>query len=467
MTLLNRRTLLPIATALMCSTLPIDARGQQPFAPDSVVRAILADRIATNRGKGFVVAVLEKGQAPRIHAAGISGVEELELGPATVFEIGSITKVFTTTLLADMVARGEVKLDDPVAKYLPPNVRVPSRNGRQITLLDLATQTSGLPRLPGNLRPASPANPYVDYTAGNLYSFLTSYDLTRDAGERYEYSNLGIGLLAHALALRAGVGYEELLQERVLTPLGMTDTRIVLPPGMQSRLATGFNALGEQVSAWEFSSLAGAGALRSTVADMVRFLAANLDSAHRPLGAVMATARRARRQSDRPGNSIGLAWNVVDLFGTTITWHNGGTGGYRAFIGLDEPRGRGVVILTNSTISPDDIGFHLLEPRVPRDLPPGPPPARTAIALDGAKLEPLVGVYELAPNFQLTITREGASLFGQATGQARIQLHAESELKFFLREVDAQLTFVRAPDGVVAKLILHQGGANIPGKRVK
>lgn len=466
MTSLSRLALLPIAV-LALSVFTADARAQQPFASDSLIRAILADRIATNRGKGFVVAVLENGQAPRIHTAGVSGVEELELGPGTVFEIGSITKVFTTTLLADMAARGEVKLDDPVSKYLPPNVRVPSRGGRQITLLDLATQTSGLPRLPGNLRPASAANPYVDYTVENLYSFLTSYELTRAPGERYEYSNLGIGLLGHALALRAGVSYEALLQERVLSPLGMSDTRIVLTPGMQSRLATGFNAMGEPVSTWEFSSLAAAGALRSTIADMLKFLSANLDSAHGSLGAVMATARRARQQSDRPGNSIGLAWNIVDLFGTKVTWHNGGTGGYRAFIGLDEPRGRGVVILTNSTISPDDIGFHLLEPRVPRDLPAKPPPPRTAILLDAAKLEPLVGVYELAPNFQLTITSDGMSLFGQATGQGRLQLHAESETKFFLREVDAQVTFVRAPNGVVAELILHQGGANIPGRRVK
>jgi CubicO group peptidase (beta-lactamase class C family) len=181
----------------------------------------------------------------------------------------------------------------------------------------------------------------------------------------------------------------------------------------------------------------------------------------------MARTRESQHAADRPDNSIGLGWHIVKVFGTTITWHNGGTGGYRAFIGLDEARNRGVVVLSNSVISPDDIGFHLLEPKVPLDLPPAPPPARTAIALDPFRLDPLVGIYELAPNFRLAISKENGKLFGQATGQGRVQLHPESETKFFLKEVDAQVSFIKGSDGKVNDLILHQGGANIPGKRVE
>ena len=151
----------------------------------------------------------------------------------TVFEMGSISKVFTGALLADMVARGEVKLDDPIAKYLPQTVKVPSRNGRQITLLDLATQSSGLPRLPSNMRPADFSNPYADYSVQQLYEFLSGYSLTRDPGQRYEYSNLGVGLLGHVLALRAGKSYEEILKERILDPLGMNDTRVDATPSMK------------------------------------------------------------------------------------------------------------------------------------------------------------------------------------------------------------------------------------------
>ena len=167
----------------------------QQFISDSALRAIVEERVATKRTMGIVVAVMEKGKPPRIQTAGISGIAGLPLDGNTVFEIGSITKAFTGALLADMVARGEVKLEDPVAKYLPTTVKVPSRNGKQITLLDLATQSSGLPRLPNNMRPADFTNPYADYSVQQLYDFLSSYTLTRDPGEQYEYSNLGVGLL--------------------------------------------------------------------------------------------------------------------------------------------------------------------------------------------------------------------------------------------------------------------------------
>jgi hypothetical protein len=177
----------------------------------------------------------------------------------------------------------------------------------------------------------------------------------------------------------------------------------------------------------------------------------------------MAMAHEPRKTIG-PNNSIGLAWNVVELFGTKVTWHNGGTGGFRTFIGMDLLHHRGVIVLANSTISPDDIGFHLLVPQVPLE---GPGKVRKEVSIDPAKLDPYVGVYELAPNFQLAVTKEGNSLFAQATGQGKVQLYPESETEFFLKVTDAQVTFVRNPDGKVDQLVLHQGGANIPGRRVK
>jgi CubicO group peptidase (beta-lactamase class C family) len=443
------------------------ASAQQQFAPDAELRDIVTERVSSKRTMGIIVAVLEQGHTPRIITGGISGRSGVALDGNTVFEIGSITKAFTGALLSEMVARGEVRLDDPVAKYLPKTVRVPSRNNKQITLLDLATQSSGLPRLPGNMKPQDMANPYADYTVQQMYDFLSSYTLPRDPGEKYEYSNFGVGLLGHVLALRAGKSYEQLLKERILDPLGMSDTRIELTPSMQSRMAQGFNAQSSPTHLWDLPTLAGAGALKSTANDMLKFLAANLDSTSTPLGRVLASARLPRHEADRPGNNIGLAWHIVDLFGTTATWHNGGTAGFRTFVGMDEARHRGVIVLTNSANTPDDIGFHLLEPKVPLTGAVSPPKERKEIALDASKLEPLVGVYELAPNFQLTITREGTSLFAQATNQSRFPIFAESETEFFLKVVDAQVTFVKDSTGKVNELVLHQGGANIPGKRVK
>jgi D-alanyl-D-alanine-carboxypeptidase/D-alanyl-D-alanine-endopeptidase len=454
------------ASLALCVVSASVAQAQE-FAPDSSVRRILADRLASGRGMGFVLAIVERGKAPRYYATGASGVAGVRLDSSTVFEIGSITKVFTSALLADMVERGEVKLDDPISKYLPKTVRVPARKGKEITLLDLATQSSGLPRLPSNLRPASVANPYADYTVANLYEFLSAYTLTRDIASQYEYSNLGVGLLGHVLSLRGGKSYETLLKERILDPLAMHDTGIGLSASMESRMAQGFNANREPMTRWDLPSLAGAGALRSTASDMVKFLSASLDSSSSPLGKILSRIQVSQRPADRPDNTIGLGWHIVKVFGSTLTWHNGGTGGYRTIVGLDAANGRGVVLLTNSNMSPDDIAFHLLEPRVPLETAVVTPQSRKAVSLTEKDLEPLVGVYELAPAFRLTVTREGTNLYGQATGQARFQLLAEAPLKFFLRVVDAQVTFVAGPDGKVNSMVLHQGGANIPGKRVQ
>jgi len=159
----------------------------------------------------------------------------------TIFEVGSVTKVFTSLLLADMAQRGQVALTDPVAKYLPAGVKMPERNGRQISLEDLATHTSGLPRLPSNLSPKDAANPYADYSVEQLYQFLSGYQLTRDIGPQYEYSNLGGGLLGHVLARRAGMDYEKVVRSRICEPLGMRSTSITLSDDMKTRFAVGHN----------------------------------------------------------------------------------------------------------------------------------------------------------------------------------------------------------------------------------
>ncbi|HEX3107684.1 MAG TPA: serine hydrolase, partial [Thermoanaerobaculia bacterium] len=190
--------------------------GAGAVLPDKDIRAILADRIDVQRqGVGIVVGVIDPS-GRRTVAYTSTKTAEKPVDANTVFEIGSVTKVFTSLLLADAVQRGEVALTDPVSKYLPPGVKVPERNGKKITLVDLATHTSGLPRMPTNFHPKDPGNPYADYTVAQLYEFLSSYELTRDPGSQYEYSNLGGGLLGHVLALRAGTDYETLVRKRIL-----------------------------------------------------------------------------------------------------------------------------------------------------------------------------------------------------------------------------------------------------------
>jgi len=434
----------------------------QSWPSDSALKAALQQRVASKDQLGIVVATVEKGTAPRIITVGTSGSAK-PLDGNTVFEIGSVTKVFTTALLADMVQRGEVHLDDPISRYLPATVHVPSRGEKQITLLDLATQSSGLPRLPSNLKPASMANPYVDYSVQQMYDFLSSYALPRDIGSQFEYSNFGMGLLGHVLALRAGKSYETLVTERILEPLGMRDTRITFTPSMRERLAPGHDGSGAVVANWDFPTLAGAGALRSTANDMAKFLSANLDSTLGPVALALAMAHSPRRATGSPQMKIGLAWMTLDQFGTPLVWHNGQTGGYHSFIGFDPARGHGIVVLANFAGSIDDIGLHTLDARFPLTVVKD----HKEIAVNPTIFDAYVGVYQLAPNFEVTITREGSLLFAQATGQQKLQIFPESEIEYFYKVVDAQIIFVRDASGKVDQIILHQGGAVIPGKRVR
>ncbi len=455
--------------------LPAYGQAQTPrnatsFPSDSAILAVVRQRVAEKRSAGIVVGVLEADGRTRVVAFGDPGANQPALDGNSVFEIGSITKVFTGTVLADMVMKGELKLADPVQQYLPATVKIPARNGKQITLANLAEQNSGLPRLPANFRPANPLNPYADYTVQQMFDFLSSYALPRDPGAQYEYSNLGVGLLGHVLALRARQSYEDLVRTRVLNSLGMKNTAITLTPWMKSHLALGHNPAGEVTPNWDFTVTAGAGALRSTTNDMLKFLAANLHTEKQPLGRAMALAQRSRAPAG-PNMTIGLNWHIRGVGADSIVWHNGGTGGYRTFIGFIPSKKIGVVVLTNSGgEGADDIGFHLLSPALPltpKPVPPGPPKQRTAVAVSPEVLERYVGSYEFAPTFVMEVTRADTVLWGQATNQQRVRLWPESETEFFLKEVDAQISFVRDSAGVVTGMVLHQNGQNPAARKVK
>lgn len=423
---------------------------------------IVRERVDSKRSTGIVAGVVFPDGQTRVVAYGKAGPGR-RLDASSVFEIGSITKVFTATLLSDMVQRGEVKLDDPVARFLPKTVAVPARAGRQIKLVDLATQTSGLPRLPTNLRLANPANPYADYTVEQLYDFLSGYRLTRDIGSEFEYSNLGVGLLGHVLALRAGKSYEELLRERVLAPLGMRMTGITLTPEMERHFASGHDGGREVVPPWDLPTLAGAGALRSSITDMLRFAAANLDGEDGPLEGTMAATHAPRHTIDPPVR-IGLNWFIVRPRDREIVWHNGGTAGFSSFIGLDKARGRAVVVLSNSTASSvDDIGFHVLDERLP--LAP-PPKVRKAITLPPEVLDRYVGVYQL-PGMRVTITRTPTCLVAEPEGQTAERLYPETKTAFFLKTLDAQVIFRLDAGGKVTGLVLRQGGMDAPARKIK
>ena len=462
---------------LFATTIVLAVANAQPSAsslipPDSEIRRILLQRVDEFRQSvGIIVGMIGPDGRKVIPYGALEQGDSRVLNGDTVFEIGSVTKVFTSLLLSDMVQRGQVTLADPVSKYLPAGVTMPQRNGKQVTLQDLATHTSGLPRLPGNLKPKDPANPYADYSVAQLYEFLSSYELPRDIGSQYEYSNLGGGLLGHLLTLRAGADYETLVRARITTPLDMKSTSVAMSPEMKVRLAVGHDDKLKPVANWDLPTLAGAGALRSTANDMLTFLAATIGYTKTPLAPALAAMLDVRRPSGTPGLDVGLPWHIYSTpAGGTIVWHNGGTGGYRSFIGYDPKTRIGVVVLANAETAAgvDDIGLHLLNAKMPLLEANAFRPAkeRKEVAVDPKVFDRYAGRYQVAPNCALTITREGDHIFAQATGQPKLELFAEGEKDYFLKAVDAQITFEVDAGGAINQLVLHQAGRDIPAKRV-
>lgn len=445
---------------------PLPDRGLSSGA----IHALLAERVDIGRDGVGYVALIRDADGPRLITCGKAGdTKSRPLDGDTVFEIGSITKVFTALLLADMVARGEVALTDPVEKYLPSQGRPKAYDNKPISLLDLAPYTSGLPRLPANFHPRNTANPYADYTVQQLYKFLSEYATRYYPGSHYEYSNLGFGLLGHVLSLRAGRGYEELVTSRICTPLGLDDTRIALTPSMHERLAQGHDASLQAVPDWDISNvaIAGAGALRSTANDMMRFLDACQGRRKSGLSSAITSLLNVRRQTDVKGVYAAAGWFVETAHDDEPVVKDGGTGGYSTFIGYSTRTGTANVLLSNtgySWTSPTSgtkivswtttpaLARHIVDANFPL------PTLRRQVSIDQGKLSAYVGRYPMTPGFVLTVTASDEHLMVQATGQDEYEVFPESDRTFFYRVVNAQLTFELAPDGTASALVLHQHG---------
>jgi hypothetical protein len=244
----------------------------------------------------------------------------------------------------------------------------------------------------------------------------------------------------------------------------MDSTTITLSPALAARMATGHDGSLAAVPNWDLPALAGAGALRSDADDLLTFLAAEIGFLRTPLAAAMSAQWQPRRPTPIPDTEVSLAWHVRKTADGEVIWHNGGTGGFRSFMGFDPKSRFGVVVLTNAaTVSGgDDIGFHLL---TGSPLTPQPKPHH-AIHLDGAALQPFVGSYMLSPVMTLVITRNGDHLFGQLTGQSVYEIYPEGPKDFFWKVVDAQLTFQTGPDGGATAAVLHQSGVNLTAPRL-
>ena len=356
------------------------------FAITDQIKTLIDDRLDENKTNAAIIIGLIDPNGTQFYAHGkMSNSSNATVDENTVFSIGSNTKVFTTILLADLVNKGLVKLDDPIENYLPSYVTVPQYNGHKITIEDLATHTSGLPEFPDNYCPSFDPertgiqdsvqfrkdlmNCTKNYTFDQFYQALSNITLSREPGSKVEYSTFGTGLLGHILTLKSNMSsFDKLLEHNILNVLGMNDTSIGLSDSQKSRLAVGhFN--GHELPTLNFSSsIAPGGGLHSTTSDMLKFLSANMGLIKTTLSDAMQESHLIRHstgqllpnnlQASASGNNneigvyIGLGWFVTTNFGHEIIWHNGATiGGYNAYMAFNPVTERGIVILCSTDIA--------------------------------------------------------------------------------------------------------------------
>ncbi len=407
------------------------------------------DAWQAGRSGGIAVALIN-GNEVTFHQAGRIAAKDARLVSAdTLFEIGSVTKVFTAILLADAIERGLVKLDDPVGAPFPPTA---------VTYRQLATHTAGLPRLPVDFTMSDRANPYAEQTLELLIkSFAAAAATAKPAPQAY--SNLGFSVLGQAAAAAHGATWSKALQTRVLDPLGLCDTALSTRDADPRRLAPG-HANRQRVPHWTFDAYAPTGALVSSARDMARFARAVLGTLETPVNPAIARTMQRVIWDDNAARNRGLAWVLERRNGEPLTWHNGTTGGFRSFVGVNAAKKTGVVVLSNDAAETEPLGYTLLtgEPLV---LPKRGPP------VVAAALEPLLGKYLLTPAFAVMITAEGNQLYLQATDQGRNPLKRVSENRYAIEGL-AEVEFERASGGrEVTGLVLHQNGGARRAPRIE
>jgi CubicO group peptidase (beta-lactamase class C family) len=328
-------------------------------ARDSLVEKFVRPYIQQQANAGISIGIIQNNQL-FIYDYGTTDKQLRHLPDKnTLYEIGSITKTFTATLLAELVLEGKCNLDDPAEKFLPDSVKLQYQNV-PVTLQELANHTSGLPRLPDNFfthENYNPADPYSNYTANDLLTYLKTVQLNNQPGTHFEYSNLGAGLLGYILTRISGLPYAELLQKYILHPLNMTHTYLSVPPAYQAVFAQGYDEKGNAIAHWNWNVLAGCGAIHSTIDDMLKYLQAHLED-NNPLNKVFRLCEHITFKGNTFNSTIGLGW-IQDDNNPAVYWHNGGTGGFRSFAAYDRDNHTAIIILSNSASNLDEAGWQI------------------------------------------------------------------------------------------------------------
>jgi CubicO group peptidase (beta-lactamase class C family) len=439
------------------------------------IRSLVTERIKALCGEqgsvGIVVGVIAPEGRQIISAGERSSDDSRPPDGDTAFEIGSVTKVFTALLLAAMAEKNEVGLNDPVAKHLPSAFKVPERNGKTISLLDLATHTSGLPFMPNDAA-ISNGPSAAKYSTGDLRRFVATSELRTDIDGKWEYSNIGYWLLSEALTGRGGLDYQTLLRRHVIAPLGLTNTAFALAPEMKKNFAPGHNAVLQAAPPIStlpiYSIMPAAGGLYSTANDLLKLLAVAMDYEHSPLDGAMRLTWNTRRPMSRDGFEQGLGWTIIREQNSLLIVHDGGTLGYASSIAWDPVKRAGVVVLSNQVANVGDIARHLLRPSIPLEKPTAT--KRTEVTLDPARLDIYVGNYEATGEGIFEVAREADSLTLRSPaewGLPKFRLHPENRQDFFVAELPMRVTFQLESDGSAKKMLVYppRGQKPIPAVR--
>ena len=458
---------LSMALAVACMRTPTAAQTVKDSLAeeiDKLAQPLIEHKITV----GLVVGVLRNGKTVvRGHGRVAKDGNTVPNGD-TVYEIGSISKVFTGILLADTVQRKLLRLDDPVQEHLPQEAQMPTFRDKPVRLIHLTTHTSAFPRMPLNFRPGDKGNPFADYGVELLYKGLPQITLKRAPGSRYQYSNLAVGLLGHVLTLvNKKAKYEELLIERITQPLGLSDTRVTLSESMQKRLAPPYAENAQPRKNWDLNVLVGAGGIRSTANDMLRFAVQHFDPKDDDIHKALRMAWIPHyKPKPRGGMSneprMGLGWHLGTALRDVVR-HNGATGGYRAFFAIHKKRKIAVVAFANSRSTKlDELGRKVLLLSLGRKV--RPLGIRKELAVDRAILERYVGEYLLPPKRKFEITLNDAGLHAQLSGQPVFRIYASSKNRFFYRVVRAEIEFKMDANGKTTSLVLHQNGKHAATK---
>ena len=412
---------------------------------------------------GLSIGVIKGDEVIDVHLGSTDGKVNKPDGD-TVYEIGSASKVFTGILLGDAVARGDVKLNQPAQELLPAGVTMPKGKTRPITLLDMSIHQSGLPRLPDNMPSLTSDNPYSDYTSELAHKFLNGHKLRRDPGTKQEYSNFAVSLLGHMLCEKAGKDYDALLADRITGPLGMNDTRVAFTDSMKERLAKPFLGVDLPSANWDFADMPGAGGIRSTTKDMLKFAQACLKSPDNPTGKAMDLAWKQHHKGSGGEATMGLGWHFAGDKSTR--WHNGQTGGYHAMLMVNRDLNSAVVVLTNTCNGEvDQLAGEVIRMLAGADVQPRK--FDKIVEVDLKKMKRLEGRYQLAPTFIFDVKVDDGKLMVGVTSQPTAQVYAKSETEWFYKVVKASLEFELDENGKAKSLTLFQNGIRQKATRIQ